>query len=82
MGGIGNIIFYTNSLRNIQISQKQFDFLSPEFTRDLDIGACLVPPGLTLTVYGHDIQPIIENTDANRIRIRSLYKGVIDAAST
>lgn len=54
--------FYINSLRNIQIPQKQFGFLSPEFTRGLDIDACLVAPGLPPTVHGHDIQPIIESS--------------------
>ena len=54
--------FYINSLRNIQIPQKQFSFLSPEFTRSLDIDACLVSPGLPPIVCGHDIQPIIESS--------------------
>lgn len=54
--------FYINSLRNIKIPQKQFDFFSPEFTRGLGIEACLVSPGLSPIVNGHEIQPIIEDS--------------------
>ena len=51
--------FYINSLRNIQIPQKQFAFLGPEFTRGLGINAYLVAPGIPPIVEGHDIRPII-----------------------
>lgn len=54
--------FYINSLRNIQIPQKQFSFLSGEYTHKLDMDACLVPPGLPPTVHGHDIQPFIDRS--------------------
>lgn len=54
--------FCINSLRNIQIPQKQFSFLGPEFARDLDIDACLAPPGFSPALHGQDIQPIIEHS--------------------